>query len=128
VQLDNGVTLDFSSDDHQTRPEHYAFLVSETEFDCILARIQNRISKLRAATISRSSRSRTAAAHKESSRLPFRTGQACSAGLACGEAEGFLGIRALVADRTLIEPWCSRDSQPAPVAAKRARAREMAAF
>jgi catechol 2,3-dioxygenase-like lactoylglutathione lyase family enzyme len=42
VQLDNGVTLDFYSDDHQTRPEHYAFLVSETEFDCILARIQSR--------------------------------------------------------------------------------------
>jgi hypothetical protein len=30
-----------------------------------------------------------------------------------GEAEGFLGIRALIADRTLIEPWCSRDSQHA---------------
>ena len=42
VQLDNGVTLDFYSDGHQTRPEHYAFLVSEAEFDCILARIQSR--------------------------------------------------------------------------------------
>jgi catechol 2,3-dioxygenase-like lactoylglutathione lyase family enzyme len=42
VQLDNGVTLDFCSDGHQTRPEHYAFLVSEAEFDCILARIQSR--------------------------------------------------------------------------------------
>lgn len=40
VQLDNGVTLDFCGDDHQARTGHYAFLVSEPEFDCILARIK----------------------------------------------------------------------------------------
>ena len=42
VQLDNGVTLDFYSDDRQTRAEHYAFLVSEPEFDSVLSRIQRR--------------------------------------------------------------------------------------
>ena len=35
VELDNGATLDFQ-DSHQAIPvEHYAFLVSEEEFDAI---------------------------------------------------------------------------------------------
>lgn len=43
VQCDNGVSLDFA-DDHQPdfKPAHYAFLVSEAEFDEIWARIRER--------------------------------------------------------------------------------------
>jgi catechol 2,3-dioxygenase-like lactoylglutathione lyase family enzyme len=42
VSLDNGVTLDFQ-DSADTLPiEHYAFLVSEAEFDAIFARIRAR--------------------------------------------------------------------------------------
>jgi catechol 2,3-dioxygenase-like lactoylglutathione lyase family enzyme len=39
VRTDNGVTLDFS-DSADFRPQHYAFLVSEAEFDAALARIR----------------------------------------------------------------------------------------
>jgi catechol 2,3-dioxygenase-like lactoylglutathione lyase family enzyme len=42
VQLDNGVTLDFQHSDEQIPIEHYAFLVSESEFDAIFARIRAR--------------------------------------------------------------------------------------
>jgi len=42
VQLDNGVTLDFQHSDEQMPIEHYAFLVSESEFDAIFARINER--------------------------------------------------------------------------------------
>jgi len=42
VQLDNGVTLDFCSTDRPLLQEHYAFLVSDAEFDAILARIRSR--------------------------------------------------------------------------------------
>lgn len=44
VDLDNGVSLDFmSTDDEKVLvPNHYAFLVSEEEFDRIFARIQER--------------------------------------------------------------------------------------
>ena len=42
VALANGVTLDFQ-DSHEDIPiEHYAFLVSESEFDAIFARIRER--------------------------------------------------------------------------------------
>jgi catechol 2,3-dioxygenase-like lactoylglutathione lyase family enzyme len=41
VELDNGVSLDFL-DDEVTHPRHYAFLVSEDDFDAILGRIQDR--------------------------------------------------------------------------------------
>ena len=42
VALDNGATLDFQ-DSHETIPvEHYAFLVSEGEFDAIFERIRAR--------------------------------------------------------------------------------------
>ncbi len=42
VETNNAVTLDFlDSDTDQITPQHYAFLVSEQEFDDILARIEH---------------------------------------------------------------------------------------
>src|SRR5215210_2746839 len=41
VEVANGVSLDFM-DDPQVHPRHYAFLVSEEEFDQILGRIRER--------------------------------------------------------------------------------------
>lgn len=43
VRLDNGATLDFlDSPDHEIVWEHFAFLVGESDFDAIFARIQKR--------------------------------------------------------------------------------------
>ncbi|MBA3592227.1 MAG: VOC family protein [Polaromonas sp.] len=42
VELDNGVTLDFLTHDGNITVEHYAFLVSEVEFDAIFERICQR--------------------------------------------------------------------------------------
>ena len=42
VELDNGVTLDFMRVDGDIAWQHYAFLVSETEFDQIFERIRAR--------------------------------------------------------------------------------------
>jgi catechol 2,3-dioxygenase-like lactoylglutathione lyase family enzyme len=42
VELDNGVTLDFIRADGELIIEHYAFLVSEEEFDQIFGRIRER--------------------------------------------------------------------------------------
>ena len=42
VALDNGVTLDFIQADRELVIEHYAFLVSEAEFDQIFGRIEAR--------------------------------------------------------------------------------------
>ena len=42
VELDNGVSLDFADDHGPAHPQHYAFLVSEAEFDEIFARIRTR--------------------------------------------------------------------------------------
>jgi len=42
VDLENGVSLDFADDHGPARPQHYAFLVSESEFDEILGRIVER--------------------------------------------------------------------------------------
>ena len=42
VTLDNGVTLDFQHSDEAMPIEHYAFLVSEKEFDVIFERIRER--------------------------------------------------------------------------------------
>ena len=39
VDVANEVTLDFCDADYQPEPQHYAFLVSETEFDQIFGRI-----------------------------------------------------------------------------------------
>jgi catechol 2,3-dioxygenase-like lactoylglutathione lyase family enzyme len=40
VQTANGVSLDFADDHGPVRTEHYAFLVSEEEFDQIFGRIK----------------------------------------------------------------------------------------
>ncbi len=40
VDLDNGVSLDFSGNGGDFSAQHYAFLVSETEFDAIFGRIE----------------------------------------------------------------------------------------
>ena len=40
VEVDNGVSLDFDDDVDEIVPQHYAFLVSEDEFDQIFDRIQ----------------------------------------------------------------------------------------
>ena len=42
VELDNGVSLDFRGTDRAVAPQHYAFLVSEQEFDAVLAQIRDR--------------------------------------------------------------------------------------
>src|ERR671933_22448 len=42
VDVANEVTLDFCDSDYQPEAQHYAFLVSETEFDAIFARIKAR--------------------------------------------------------------------------------------
>jgi catechol 2,3-dioxygenase-like lactoylglutathione lyase family enzyme len=40
VDLDNGVSLDFSDNGDAVVTQHYAFLVSEAEFDAIFGRVQ----------------------------------------------------------------------------------------
>jgi catechol 2,3-dioxygenase-like lactoylglutathione lyase family enzyme len=42
VTLDNGVTLDYQTSEQALPIEHYAFLVSEGEFDAIFGRIRAR--------------------------------------------------------------------------------------
>ncbi len=42
VQVDNDVSLDFADEHGEIRPQHYAFLVTEAEFDQILGRIRER--------------------------------------------------------------------------------------
>lgn len=42
VDMDNGVSLDYARADHEVAPQHYAFLISETEFDEIFGRIRER--------------------------------------------------------------------------------------
>lgn len=42
VEVANEVTLDFIEIDEPIAPQHYAFLVSEAEFDAIFGRIQAR--------------------------------------------------------------------------------------
>ena len=42
VEVSNGVTLDFCDADYDPEPQHYAFLVSEAEFDQIFGRIEAR--------------------------------------------------------------------------------------
>src|SRR5262245_32873468 len=42
VQMDNEITLDFHDAEREIAPQHYAFLVSEMEFDEILGRIRRR--------------------------------------------------------------------------------------
>jgi catechol 2,3-dioxygenase-like lactoylglutathione lyase family enzyme len=40
VDLDNGVSLDFRTADEPVATQHYAFLISEPEFDAVFGRIQ----------------------------------------------------------------------------------------
>ena len=42
VETENGVTLDFMDADGDVTPQHYAFLISEGEFDEIFDRIRGR--------------------------------------------------------------------------------------
>ena len=42
VQLENEITLDFFDSDREIVPQHYAFLVSEKEFNNILGRVRQR--------------------------------------------------------------------------------------
>ncbi|MEU6378376.1 VOC family protein [Streptomyces sp. NPDC046909] len=42
VEIPNGVTLDYMDTTDPITPQHYAFLVSETDFDTIFARVQAR--------------------------------------------------------------------------------------
>ena len=42
VQLSNDVSLDFADDHGPPTPQHYAFLVTESEFDAIFGRIKQR--------------------------------------------------------------------------------------
>jgi catechol 2,3-dioxygenase-like lactoylglutathione lyase family enzyme len=42
VQVDNDVSLDYADDHGRPHPQHYAFMVSEAEFDEIHARIVER--------------------------------------------------------------------------------------
>ena len=42
VQVDNDVSLDFADDHGPVTPQHYAFLVGESDFDEIFGRIRSR--------------------------------------------------------------------------------------
>src|SRR5262249_8457060 len=42
VELDNGVSLDFANAEGPIGPQHYAFLISEADFDAVLGRIRER--------------------------------------------------------------------------------------
>lgn len=42
VALDNGVSLDFANSKEPIRPQHYAFLISESDFDAVLERIHEK--------------------------------------------------------------------------------------
>ena len=42
VEKDNGVSLDFYETDGEIASQHYAFLITEAEFDEIVARIRER--------------------------------------------------------------------------------------
>jgi len=42
VELDNGVSLDFAEHESAITSQHYAFLISEPDFDAVLSRIRDR--------------------------------------------------------------------------------------
>jgi extradiol dioxygenase family protein len=42
VELQNGVSLDFMDVEGEITPQHYAFLISEEEFDAVSARLAER--------------------------------------------------------------------------------------
>jgi hypothetical protein len=39
VELDNAVSLDFAAADGPIQPQHYAFLISEADFDAVFGRV-----------------------------------------------------------------------------------------
>jgi catechol 2,3-dioxygenase-like lactoylglutathione lyase family enzyme len=42
VELDNGCSLDFHSTENEIAPQHYAFLIGESDFDQVFGRIKER--------------------------------------------------------------------------------------
>jgi catechol 2,3-dioxygenase-like lactoylglutathione lyase family enzyme len=42
VEFDNGVSFDFAAADGPIQPQHYAFLISEADFDAVFGRIRKR--------------------------------------------------------------------------------------
>src|SRR6266702_6289802 len=42
VELDNGISLDFHETDGEISSQHYAFVISETDFDSVFGRIRER--------------------------------------------------------------------------------------
>ncbi|HEY0815707.1 MAG TPA: VOC family protein [Pseudonocardia sp.] len=42
VELDNGVSLDFVDRSDEIVPQHYAFLITEDDFDAVAARLRER--------------------------------------------------------------------------------------
>src|SRR6476659_10779803 len=42
VELDNGASLDFADAEGPISPQHYAFLISDADFDAVLSRIRER--------------------------------------------------------------------------------------
>ncbi|HZZ37351.1 MAG TPA: VOC family protein [Caulobacteraceae bacterium] len=42
VEMDNGVSLDFASQEGQISTQHYAFLIGEADFDAVFGRIKER--------------------------------------------------------------------------------------
>jgi catechol 2,3-dioxygenase-like lactoylglutathione lyase family enzyme len=42
VKVEHGVSIDFADREGPIAPQHYAFLVSEVEFDAVMARIEAR--------------------------------------------------------------------------------------
>ena len=42
VDLDNGVSMDFAEREGEITPQHYAFLITESDFDAVLDRIRER--------------------------------------------------------------------------------------
>lgn len=84
VELEHGVSLDYAqvSSGEDVRPQHYAFLVSEDEFDAIYGRIQQRnLQHWRIRTAgSRERSTTTTAAAASTSRTPPGTTSRSSPG------------------------------------------------
>lgn len=46
VELSNGVSLDYYETTEHVAPQHYAFLIEESEFDGLLERVRSRVREL----------------------------------------------------------------------------------
>ncbi len=74
VQMPNGVTLDFMDSDDSITPQHYAFLVSEDDFDAIFGRVRDAgLTYWRTRTTTVPERSTTTTAAAGVLRRPERT-------------------------------------------------------